>query len=87
VHRLDGVALACQPLGKKLAQLNVIVNEENPVHSLPPPASDPILDDPAAGEIGLYLTLLCLTNLYRAPFHPMLKSKHGQSVHHGLPSR
>jgi hypothetical protein len=35
----------------------------------------PDSDDSTAGEIGLYTTLRCFTNLYRTRVRPMLESK------------
>jgi hypothetical protein len=58
VHGFDREPLGLKTLREKSAQLNIIIDDENAIHSLPPAASDSILDHPSAGTAGftkLYL--------------------------------
>ncbi len=75
VHGFDREPLGAKALREKFAQLDIIIDDENPIHSLPPAASDSILDHPSTDKSSLYKTLPRLTNLYRTLRVPMLKSR------------
>jgi hypothetical protein len=73
VHGLDREPLSAKALREKSAQLDIIIDDENAIHSLPPAASDSILDHLSTGKSSLYKTLSRFTNLYRTLRVPMLK--------------
>lgn len=74
VHGFDREPLVLKALREKSAELNIIIDDENAIHSLPPAASDSILDHPSGGTSRLYKTLPGLTNLYRTLCALVLKS-------------
>jgi hypothetical protein len=47
VHGFDREPLGAKALGEKSAQLDIIIDDENTIHSLPPATSDSILDHPS----------------------------------------
>jgi len=73
VHRFEGEALGAETLGKKPAQLNVIVDDENTIHSREhtPPIS--MVFQKKFGNQRIYKSLLCFANLDRTPFESLLK--------------
>jgi Spy/CpxP family protein refolding chaperone len=73
VHGFDREPLGAKALREKSAQLDIIIDDENAIHSLQPAASDSILDHPSTDKGSLYKTLPRLTNLYRTLPAPMLK--------------
>ena len=75
VHGFDREPLGTKALREKSAQLDIIIDDENAIHSLPPATSDSILDHPSSLKSFLYKTLPRLTNLYRTLRVPMLKSR------------
>jgi Spy/CpxP family protein refolding chaperone len=64
-----------EALREKFAQLDIIIDDENAIHSLPRVASDSILDHPFAVKSALYKTLPNFANLYRTLRALMLKSR------------
>jgi hypothetical protein len=75
VHRFDREPLGAEALREESAQLDIIIDDENAIHSLRPAASDSILDHLCPHKSCLYKTLPRLTNLYRTLQTPMLKSR------------
>ena len=75
VHRFDREPLRAEALREESAQLDIIIDDENVIHSLRPAASDSILDHLRPHKSSLYKTLPRLTNLYRTLQIPMLKSR------------
>jgi Spy/CpxP family protein refolding chaperone len=77
VYGFDREPLGAKALREKPAQLDIIIDDENAIHSLPPATSESILDHPSTDKSSLYKTLPRLTNLYRTLRVPMLKSRCG----------
>jgi hypothetical protein len=75
VHRFDRESFGAEALREESAQLDIIIDDENAIHSLRPAASDSILDHLCPNKGSLYKTLRRLTNLYRTLQIPMLKSR------------
>jgi Spy/CpxP family protein refolding chaperone len=75
VHGFDREPLGTKALREQSAQLDIIIDDENAIHSLPPATPDSILDHPSTDRSSLYKTLPRLTNLYRTPRSAMLKSR------------
>jgi Spy/CpxP family protein refolding chaperone len=74
VYGFDREPFGAEALRQKFAQLDIIIDDENAFHSLPPAASDSILDHPSAAKSALYKTLPNFANLYRTLQALMVKS-------------
>jgi Spy/CpxP family protein refolding chaperone len=75
MYDFDSEPFGAKALCEKFAQLDIIIDDENAIHSLPSVASDLILDHPSVAEGALYKTLPNFANLYRTLRALMLKSR------------
>ena len=73
MNKFHGDAFTTQALFEQLAKLNIVIGDENAVHILPRTTTSMRIQSFGDGS-SLYITLPCLTNLYRVHSEPVLKS-------------